>query len=100
MTTVTASHDEHHHGPEKGLMRWVKTTNHKDIGTLYLWFAFVMLLIGGALAMGIRMELLQPGLQLMEPQFFNQLTTSHNTLRSSHKINRNSNCYIFTFSQF
>ena len=30
MTTATASHDDHHHGPEKGLMRWVKTTNHKD----------------------------------------------------------------------
>ena len=77
MTTATASHDDHHHGPEKGLMRWVKTTNHKDIGTLYLWFAFSMLLIGGALAMGIRMELLQPGLQLMDPHFFNQLTTMH-----------------------
>jgi cytochrome c oxidase subunit 1 len=77
MTTATASHDDHHHGPEKGLMRWVKTTNHKDIGSLYMWFAFTMLLVGGAFAMGIRAELLQPGLQLMEPQFFNQLTTMH-----------------------
>jgi cytochrome c oxidase subunit 1 len=71
------SHDDHHHGPEKGLMRWVKTTNHKDIGTLYLWFAFAMLLIGGAMAMVIRAELFQPGLQLVEPQFFNQMTTLH-----------------------
>ncbi len=71
------AHDDHHHGPEKGLMRWVKTTNHKDIGTLYLWFAFTMLLIGGAMAMVIRAELFQPGLQLMEPQFFNQMTTLH-----------------------
>jgi Heme/copper-type cytochrome/quinol oxidases, subunit 1 len=76
-TTTAAAHDEHHHGPEKGLLRWIKTTNHKDIGTLYLWFSFLMLLIGGALAMGIRAELLQPGLQLFEPQFFNQLTTMH-----------------------
>ena len=76
-TTVEAAHDDHHHGPEKGLMRWIKTTNHKDIGSLYMWFAFTMLLIGGAFAMGIRAELLQPGLQLMEPQFFNQLTTMH-----------------------
>ena len=48
------SHDDHHHGPEPGLLRWVKTTNHKDIGILYLWFAFSMLLIGGAFAMVIR----------------------------------------------
>ena len=74
--SYTAAHDDHH-GPEKGLLRWVKTTNHKDIGTLYMWFAFTMLLIGGAFAMGIRAELLQPGLQLMNPQFFNQLTTMH-----------------------
>lgn len=72
-----AGHDHHDHGPEKGLMRWVKTTNHKDIGTLYLWFAFAMLLIGGAMAMVIRAELFQPGLQLVEPQFFNQMTTLH-----------------------
>jgi len=81
MTTATdtsaTAHDDHHHGPEKGLMRWIKTTNHKDIGSLYMWFAFTMLLVGGAFAMGIRAELLQPGLQLMEPQFFNQLTTMH-----------------------
>ena len=71
------THDDHHHGPEKGLMRWVKTTNHKDIGTLYIWFAFTMLLIGGAMAMYIRAELFQPGLQFFDPQFFNQMTTLH-----------------------
>lgn len=74
--SLAGSHDDHH-GPQKGLLRWVKTTNHKDIGTLYLWFSFIMLLTGGAMAMVIRAELFQPGLQLVEPQFFNQMTTLH-----------------------
>ena len=47
------NHDDHHHGPAKGLTRWLYTTNHKDIGTLYLWFSFAMFLIGGAMAMVI-----------------------------------------------
>ena len=53
------------------------TTNHKDIGTLYLLFAFTMLIIGGILALLIRAELFQPGLQLVNPELFNQLTTMH-----------------------
>ena len=84
MTTATASHDDHddhddhgHHGPAKGIMRWVFTTNHKDIGTMYLWFAFTMLFIGGTMALIIRSELFQPGMQLIEPEFFNQMTTMH-----------------------
>ncbi len=57
--------------------RWVLTTNHKDIGTLYLVFSLVMFLIGGAMALVIRAELFQPGLQLVHPEFFNQMTTMH-----------------------
>ncbi len=73
-----ATHDGHDdHGPAKGLMRWVTTTNHKDIGTLYLLFALVMFFIGGAMAMVIRAELFQPGLQVVDPQFFNSMTTVH-----------------------
>lgn len=60
-----------------GWRRWVYTTNHKEIGTLYLWFSLLMFLIGGAMAMIIRAELFQPGLQLIEPHFFNQMTTVH-----------------------
>ncbi len=65
------------HGPAKGLSRWLFSTNHKDIGTLYLWFSFIMFILGGAFAMLIRAELFKPGLQLMEPEFFNQMTTMH-----------------------
>ncbi len=66
-----------HHDHPTGLSRWLFTTNHKDIGTLYLWFAFIMFIVGGSMAMIIRAELFQPGLQLIEPHFFNQMTTVH-----------------------
>jgi cytochrome c oxidase subunit I len=74
-----ADHAEHaDHGPARGfLQRWVFTTNHKDIGTMYLVFAGVMFFLGGAMAMVIRAELFQPGLQFVDPQFFNSMTTMH-----------------------
>ena len=58
-------------------MRWLTSTNHKDIGSLYLWFSLFMLFFAGTLAMLIRAELFQPGLQLFQPAVFNQLTTMH-----------------------
>ena len=72
------AHDhDHAHEHPSGLKRWLFATNHKDIGTLYLWFSFVMLLSGGVLALMIRSELFKPGLQFFQPEFFNQLTTMH-----------------------
>ena len=70
-------HDHGHDHHPSGLMRWVKTTNHKDIGTLYLWFSLFMFFFAGSLAMMIRAELFQPGMQLVRPEMFNQLTTMH-----------------------
>src|SRR5450755_1991714 len=70
------AHDEHAHYPG-GIMRWITTTNHKDIGTLYLWFSFIMFIAGGCLALTIRTELFEPGLQIVDPEFFNSLTTLH-----------------------
>ncbi|MDO8347093.1 MAG: cytochrome c oxidase subunit I [Rugosibacter sp.] len=59
------------------MMRWLTTTNHKDIGSMYLWFSFFMFLVGGCMALTIRSELFQPGLQIVRPEFFNQMTTLH-----------------------
>ncbi|HET7772784.1 MAG TPA: cbb3-type cytochrome c oxidase subunit I, partial [Burkholderiaceae bacterium] len=70
------SHDHAHDTPH-GWRRWLFATNHKDIGTMYLIFSFVMLIEGGILALMLRAELFQPGLQLFAPEFFNQLTTMH-----------------------
>jgi cytochrome c oxidase subunit 1 len=70
-------HEHEHHGPPPGIMRWISTTNHKDLGTLYLCFSFVMFFIGGLMSLVIRAELFHPGLQYVEPQFFNSMTTLH-----------------------
>ncbi|HEX5786847.1 MAG TPA: cytochrome c oxidase subunit I, partial [Woeseiaceae bacterium] len=62
-TTVADLHDTHDdHGPEKGIRRWLFTTNHKDIGTMYLVFSLTMFFIGGLMALVIRSELAIPGL--------------------------------------
>lgn len=65
------------HAAPRGLMRWLLTTNHKEIGTLYLLFSLTMFFIGGIFALVVRAELFQPGLQLVQPEFFNQMTTMH-----------------------
>ena len=76
--THDAQHEGHHdHTPSGFLDRCLFTTNHKDIGTLYLVFSLLMFFIGGSMAMVIRAELYMPGLQLVEPDFFNQMTTMH-----------------------
>jgi cytochrome c oxidase subunit 1 len=77
MTTVAVHGHEAHHEQATGFKRWLVTTNHKDIGTMYLIFAFTMLLVGGLMILLVRAELFQPGLQLMQPGFYNQLVTLH-----------------------
>ena len=70
-------HDHEHHGAPHGWRRWLYATNHKDIGTMYLLFSFAMFMFGGVLALAIRAELFQPGLQFVNPELFNQFTTMH-----------------------
>lgn len=69
--------DHHHHGPEPGVMRWLRTTNHKDLGSMYLIFSLLMFIVGGLMSLVIRAELLVPGMQFVNPGFFNSMTTMH-----------------------
>ena len=69
-----AAHDEH----PTGWRRWVFSTNHKDIGTMYLIFAMVGGVVGGILSMGMRAELMEPGMQIFgNPEVFNVFVTAH-----------------------
>jgi cytochrome c oxidase subunit I len=62
MATSHAAHDDHHADPS-GWRRYVYSTNHKDIGTMYLWFAIFAGIIGGLLSVMMRIELQEPGIQ-------------------------------------
>lgn len=62
------------------MKRWLFTTNHKDIGTLYLVLSGTMFFIGGMLAMLIRLELFHPGLSYFQPNTYNQMITIHGLL--------------------
>ncbi|MDT3687571.1 MAG: cytochrome c oxidase subunit I [Pseudorhodoplanes sp.] len=76
MSTVTATAAGE--GRPSGLRRWLFSTNHKDIGTLYLVFSFVAGLFGLALSVAMRMELQSPGIQIFaDPQQYNVVVTAH-----------------------
>jgi cytochrome c oxidase subunit I len=64
-----------------GLYEWLTTTDHKKIGILYIVNSFIFFFIAGLLAMGIRTELAQPGLQLVHDEsVYNQLFSMHGTI--------------------
>ena len=77
MATAYAAHDAHDHKPGF-FRRWFFSTNHKDIGTLYLIFAIIMGCVGGFLSVMMRAELQEPGMQIFgDPHLFNVFTTAH-----------------------
>jgi cytochrome c oxidase subunit 1 len=75
-----------HPHPEKAntlgrtIVKWMTSTDPKIIGNLYLITSFIFFLIAGAMAMVIRAELAQPGLQLVSNEQYNQMFTMHGTI--------------------
>ncbi len=74
----THAADAHHDHPT-GFRRWLYSTNHKDIGTMYIIYAIMFGVIGSLFSVIIRMELAEPGMQVVgdDYQFFNVLVTAH-----------------------
>jgi cytochrome c oxidase subunit I len=71
-------HDAHAHADPTGWRRYVYSTNHKDIGTMYLVFALIAGVIGASLSIAIRMELQYPEIQLFhDSHTFNVFVTAH-----------------------
>ena len=68
-TNATAHHHDHdhshddHHNPT-GWRRYLYSTNHKDIGTMYLVYSLIFGLIGGLMSIALRAELQAPGMQV------------------------------------
>jgi len=76
-TPMAIDHAHDHHMPGF-FARWFCSTNHKDIGTLYLIFSVAAGLIGGFFSVLMRMELQSPGLQIVaDGQMWNVFITAH-----------------------
>jgi cytochrome c oxidase subunit 1 len=76
--SAASGHDSHAHSHPTGWRRYLYSTNHKDIGTMYLVFAMFAGVVGGALSIAMRLELQEPGMQIFsDPHLFNAFTTAH-----------------------
>ena len=78
MSAQTHAADSGHANPTGFVRRWLYSTNHKDIGTMYIIFSILAALIGGGFSIFMRMELMEPGLQYMaDGHVWNVFTTAH-----------------------
>jgi len=77
-----AHHEEHggHLPPKSSVKRWLVTTNHKDIGVLYLLTSVFFLVFAGVLALLIRVQLWSSGGLILDGIGYNQIVSSHGLL--------------------
>ncbi len=71
---------EHYLNSPKGLKSWLLTLDHKRIGVMYLVAIFFFFLVGGALAVILRTELMNPGQDFMGHDAYNQFFTLHGAI--------------------
>ena len=62
------------------IVKWITSTDHKVIGYMYLILSFVFFMIGGAMALLMRLELARPGMQFLTNEQYNMLFTMHGTI--------------------
>ncbi|PSQ50358.1 cytochrome C oxidase subunit I, partial [Halobacteriales archaeon SW_7_65_23] len=72
--------EDGHLPPKSSIKRWLVTTNHKDIGILYLVTSVFFLVMAGILALLIRAQMWTPGATVLDPGGYYQVATSHGFL--------------------
>jgi cytochrome c oxidase subunit 1 len=79
MATASHAHHDDHHDHKPGFVsRWFFSTNHKDIGTLYIIFSLVAALVGIGISLLMRLELMYPGMQIFaDGQMWNAYISAH-----------------------
>jgi len=83
MATAT-THADHAHDHPTGLKRYLLSTNHKDIGTMYLWFAVIAGTIGFTLSLCMRLELANPGINIFP--WINQILHGDNSIDAAKNL--------------
>src|ERR671935_270595 len=69
--------EEYHQSLFSPITVWLTTTDHKLIGIMYMFTGFVSFLIGGIFALIMRVQLAQPGLNVVDAELYNQMVSAH-----------------------
>src|ERR1700742_455231 len=79
-------HDHAHDHTPHGWRRWLLSTNHKDIGTMYIIFALIAGVLGAAFSVLLRMELSHPGMQVFNHLWGTNPYQTYNVILTAHAL--------------